>query len=140
MFHGLPNISTDGLLITHHENGITEIVIHDMRRPTVDLFIGAMEDHVRIYQQNNRHILRTIRTFVPFPTPYFSTKLLSAIKKLPANHRESNAVITPDTRIMLLVRSLVARLEKPNNLSVRLCVNEKEALAWLEQRRQLLGD
>jgi hypothetical protein len=140
MFHNLPTIDTEGLLVTYHQNGITEMVIRDLRRTTVDLFIAAMGDHDRVCLQNNRHALRIIRTFVPYPTPYFTTKIITATKQTAANHRESDAVITPDTRMMLVVRGFVARLEKSTNVSIRLCVSEKEAFDWFAQRRQLLGD
>jgi hypothetical protein len=140
MFHNLPNISTDGLLVTHQENGITEIVVRDLRRPTVDRLIEAVLDHDRVCLQNNRHALRLIRLLVPYPTPYLTAKLITGTKQTDRNHRESDALITPNTHIMLLVRNLVTRLEKPVNVSIRLCVNDQEALDWLKQRRQLLGD
>jgi hypothetical protein len=140
MFHNLPNIDTEGLLVTHNANNITEVVLRDMRRPTVDLFITAIENHNLACLQNNRHTLRIIKTLVPYPTPYLTTKMFAAAKQTDPNRRESDAVITPDTRMMLVVRGFVARLEKSTNVSIRLCVSEKEAFDWFAQRRQLLGD
>jgi hypothetical protein len=81
MFHNLPNISTDSLSVTHHENGITEILLRDMRRATVDLFIAAMEDHDRVCLQNNRHALRLVRPLVSYPTPYFTTRIIAVTRQ-----------------------------------------------------------
>jgi hypothetical protein len=140
MFHNLPNIDTEGLLVTHHPNGITEIVLRDLRRPTVDLFITAMNDHDRVCLQNNRHAFRLIRPLMSHTTPYLTARMIAGARQNPPNHRESDAIVAPDTRVILLIRSVLAKLEKTVNRSIRVCITDQEAYAWLEQRRQLLGD
>jgi hypothetical protein len=136
----LQNVDGDGLTVIHGDDGITRVYLHDMNRPSVDSFMTFMAEHDQFCAKANKHALRVIRSKVLYPTPYFVTRMIKNSDLTPKTLRESDAVIIPDTRMAFIVRNMILRLNNPAQVSIRLCVNDVEAMAWLTARRQLLGE
>jgi hypothetical protein len=129
------DIHNDGLIVEHKPDGIVWVTLSDLKRPTIDQFVTFFQLHNAACANANKVALRLIKSAILYPTPYAVNRVTTYSKLAPKNLHSYDAIIVPDTRMMLLVQRLVSLMLLASQAKVQLYTSQENALAWLEERR-----
>ena len=134
-------LELEGITVEQWDNGITVYRVHDLRRSTVDAWFTYAAEADEIGYAAGRHV-RSIYDLrkAGWPTPYTISEAIRGANSTIPDIRESVAVLVRDNIGFQMVRITINRLTRKARQSIRLFLHEDDALAWLEERREVLGE
>lgn len=133
---------SDGFALEYRPDGIIVYYIFDARRETLDLLFTTSTRHDQEFAAKNQHLRRmlSIQGHITAPTPYALHKLVEAEKLTPRELRESFALVVTNALTYQIMALFINRNLPAYTRSItKIFHSEDQALAWLAQRWQELG-
>ena len=123
---------------TLRPDGIWVYRFTDVTREAMDAWYETSVRHDMEYDARGEHLRRLILIDrLIMPTPYAIGRTREAAEKTPLTLRESNALVLTQSLTLRLIVMGVQRLPGQPG-SIRVFLNEPDALEWLESRQKEL--
>lgn len=123
------------------EDGILIYRLANLHRDTVDAFVEFSHEHdIQAYEAGMHSRCLLDVSNLSFPTPYAIKRIRESISTSPDGLRESYAVVTPTKPIYTFARGIMSNLPSSKTSSIHLFSSQEDALLWLTDRLQELGD
>lgn len=129
----------EGLTTERLPSGIIIYRVSDMRRATVDVWYAATDALDKAAYSNQAHICSIIDIRqAGWPTPYAITMANKSAQNTPTDLQESMVILVADTIGFRMAEIAVRKLTSKARHATRIMRNEVEAIAWLQERIEML--